>query len=101
VDDRPLPTRFVVACRHLRDYEVCGHAVPATSTISDCQICGQRIVASTEAIAQSLRGGYLFCNPCAMEMVRRLEAAGREVQFQENQAARDQMERILRRMEVN
>ena len=99
--DRELPERFLIVCRNLRDYQMRGHHVAPTSTICDCQVCSQRIVVSPEGVAQSLRGGYLVCNPCGMEMARRLEAAGRQVEFKENESAREQMERILRRMEVD
>ena len=101
MSDHPMPERFLVACRHLRDYEMCGHVVPATFTKRECQICNQRIVVSPEGIAQSLRGGFLVCNPCAMEMARRLRAAGKEVEFQQTGNAKAQLERILRRMERN
>ena len=100
MSDEPLPDRFLVACRHLRDYEMCGRAVPATFTRTECQICGQRIVVSPQGIAQSLKGGWLVCNPCAMEMARRLEAAGRNVEFKENPSAEAQMERLLRRRQA-
>ena len=100
MSDQPLPDRFLVACRHLRDYEMCGHAVPATFARTECQICGQRIVVSPQGIAQSLKGGWLVCNPCALEMARRLEAAGRDVEFMENPSAAAQIERLLRRRQA-
>ena len=97
MSERPLPERFLVACRNLRDYQLAGQDVPAHFAIRACQICDTRIVVSPRGIEQSARGGFLVCNPCGFDMVNRLQAAGREVEVGHNDSARNQVERILRR----
>ncbi len=93
-----LPRYFLVLCRSITDYEKCGRRVQAGFPIRECRICSARIAVSPQGIEQSTHGGILVCNPCGFDMAKRLQAAGHEIEFLENEAAREGMDRILTRL---
>ena len=89
--------RFLVACRDLENYQRCGHAIPPGHEIRGCEICHRKIVISPRAIEQASQGGFVVCNPCAMDMARRLQEVGTEAVFIANPAAVEQLQRMLAR----